>query len=107
MSKYTIRRATNQKTIGQQIVEDKQEIWNDGERLGIHDQLVSEWSRRCRAFAGELAVIDVGNREDVEVHRGEDGDARKHDSGEGYESPPDALPSAVDGAKQCSHTVKE
>ena len=99
MSEHIIRRIPNQKTISQQIVDDKKDIGNNGERLGLHDQLVSEWSRRCRAIAGELAVVDVGNGKNVEVHRGDDGDNREHDGGERYEPPPNTLPSAMGGVK--------
>ena len=102
-----IRRATNQKTIGQQIVEDEQEIGNNRECLGLHDKLVSKRSRRCCAIAGELAVIDVGNGKNVEVHRGDEGDTRERDGGVGYKSPFDTLPSAMGGVKQRGHTLKE
>ena len=107
MSEHIIRRIPNQKTISQQIVDDKKDIWNNGERLGLHDQLVSEWSRGCRALARELAVIDVGNGKDVEVHRSGDGDNRKHDGGKGYDPPPDTLPSAIGGVIKRGHTLKE
>ena len=102
-----IRRTTNQKTIGQQIVEDEQEIGNNRECLGLHDKLVSKRSRRRCAVAGELAVIDVGHGKNVEVHRGDDGDNREHDGGERYEPPPNTLPSAIGGVKQRGHTLEE
>ena len=107
MSDRDIRRAANQKNIGQKIVEDKKEIGDYDERLGIHVQLVSEWSRSCCTTAGELAVFDVGNGKNAEVHRGGDGDTRERDGGVGYESPFDTLPSAMEGVEQRGHTLKE
>ena len=106
-SDRSIRRTANQKNVGQKVVEDKQDIGNNGERLGIHDRLISERPRRCSALAGEFAVIYVGNEKNVEVHHSEDSDTRERDGGVGYEPPFDTLPSAMDGAKQRGHTLKE
>lgn len=55
----------------------------------------------------ECAIIDVSRGLVVEIHRGEYGHDREHGGGEGYESPFDRLPSAMDGAKQRRHTLEE
>ena len=43
----------------------------------------------------------------MKVHRGLYGRNREHDHGVGYEAPPDGLPSAIGGVKQCGHTFEE
>ena len=70
--------------------------------------MVPKRTRRWRVpDTGELAVINVGNGLNVEVHRGEHGRNRAHDHGVRYEPPLDSLSPAMDWVKQCSHALKK
>ena len=76
--------------------------------VGGNHYLVSPWPRRQYTVdTGELAVIDVRNGKNVEVHPGLYGRSREHDRGIGYKPPLDTIPSAVVGVKQCGHTLEE
>ena len=72
-------------------------------------QLISHWPGGYPVVqvARELAVINEGNRLNVEVYRGFYGHNQEHNDGVGYESPLDRLPSAIDGVNQCGDTLEE
>ena len=107
VNERSIKQTANQKTVGQQIVQEKHDIGGNSERLGFHDQLVSKRSGWYHALAWELAVINVGNGKNVEVHRGEHCNERERDCGVGYESPLDTTHSAMDGVEQRGHALEE
>ena len=101
------KQRTDQKSIAQPIDYEEHEIRNDSKRLGGNEPSISKWSWRYHASGTRVfTVIDVGNRKDVEVHRGSYGCNREHGQGEGYEPPLDRLPSAIDGVKKRGHTFE-
>ena len=81
---------------------------NNIESLGVDEDLVPERSRREHGrVAREVPVINVGNRLEVEVERGEYRHNREHSHSVGDETPPNALPCGIDWIEQCAHTLKE
>ena len=108
MSQRNAEQRTDQKSIGQPIVQCECNGGNNVDRLGGDEQLVSVRSRRHRVpDARELTVINVRNGFDVEEHCGLYSRQRKHGHGVRYYSPLDMLPSAMDRVKQRSHAFKE
>ena len=74
--------------------------------MNVH--LISERSGGYDAIdTGELAVIDVGNGLEVELHPDEHGRKRENDPGVGYGPPVEASPFATGGVEQCSDTLEE
>ena len=55
----------------------------------------------------ELAVVDVGNGENVVLRGGVHGHQREHDQSVDHKSPLDTLASAIGGAKQRGHAIEE
>ena len=69
--------------------------------------LVSERSRRYHALgAREIAIIDVGNGSNVEVHSSEHSHKRKYGGGVAYKSPLDTISSAIGGVQQRGNTFE-
>ena len=62
------KQRTNQKTIGQPIVQDENGILNNSDRVG--DGFGPLVLKRCSKYAWGFAIVDVGNRLTVELHRG-------------------------------------
>ena len=98
---------TYQEAIGQPIVQEEHKVWNDADRLGVDEILVSERARRQGVVARELSVINVGNGLNVEVHRSEYRHKRERGHSVGHEPPPDPTPCAIAGTEQRLYTLKE
>ena len=95
-----IGRGTDQKTIGQPIVQGERNTGNNTEHTGGSEYLVCKRSRRRPALdTREIAVIDVGNGLRAEVRRGSHSHNQERDHGVRYESPLDTLPLVVDRVK--------
>ena len=97
-----------QKAIRQAGIQIKHNIRNDADRLGVDEELVSErsWGKHERV-TGEVSVIDVGNRLNVEVDRSEYSHEREHGHSVGQKTPPDTLRRVIHGVKQGAHTLEE
>ena len=100
MGERITKRGTDQKTIGQPIAQGENNTLSNIDYVWDDEQLVPIRSRKRPAFCTrELAIIDVGNRFNDELHRGSYGHEQEHCHGVGYESPSDGFPSAIGGVK--------
>ena len=102
------KQRTDQKTIGQPIVQGKHGNRDNTDRLRVSKKQVSDRPGRQHASGiGELPIVDEAMGNNVEVHRGVYGHKRKDDCGVGYEPPLDGFPSAIDGIKQRCDALKK
>ena len=107
-SECCVKQRANHNAVGQPIVQEEHNIRDNIKRLGSHEHFVSVRSRRQLAFdTREIAIIDVGNRSDVEVHCGLYCYNREYGHGVEYEPPLDALPFSVAGVGQRGDTFEE
>ena len=105
MGERSAKRRTDQKTIGQPIVQGENGILNNSDRVG--DKFGPFVLKRCSKYTWGLAIVNVGSGLTVELHRGSYGQKREHCHGVGYDSPFDGVPPAVYGVKQSGYGLEE
>ena len=104
MGERSTKQRTDQKTIGQQIVQGETDILNNSDRVwDIGSMILKRYSK----YTWGLAIVDVGSGLNAELHRGSHGQKREHRHGVGYDSPFDSLPPAIGGVKERGYTLEE
>ena len=105
MGERSAKRGTDQKTIGQPIVQGENDILNNSGRVGGNfGHLVF---KRHGKYTRGLAIVNVGIGLTAELHRSSYGQKRERCHGVRYDSPFDRSPPAIGGANQSGHALEE